>query len=98
MLVYEYTTDDLAEYEAPEYFPPVTNNHALCTKITNEEIRVPEEKLVKSAYPGALFDVYYPGFPTTKHLKYKVTFNSIRKQNFMLGNQINIVLCIFRAI
>ncbi|KAF5282795.1 hypothetical protein FQR65_LT02792 [Abscondita terminalis] len=70
MLVYEYTSEKLSEYPAPRYFPPVKESHVKCTLVHIGEIRVPISKLVKGAYPGCKFDVYYPGFPTMKHLKY----------------------------
>lgn len=70
MLVYEYTSEDLGNVEAPQYFPPVRHSHAQDTPVTIEEIRVPREKLVKGPCPGAITDTYFPGFPTFKHLKY----------------------------
>ncbi|KAK9879471.1 hypothetical protein WA026_006540 [Henosepilachna vigintioctopunctata] len=71
MLCYTYTKENLGLYESPMYFPDVTINHANVTNLTIDEIRVPMDKLVKGAYPGVLFDVYYPGFPTLKHLNYQ---------------------------
>lgn len=72
MLVYTYTPESLGGCNAPSYFPPIKENHAKCQHMTIEDIRVPVEKLVKGVYPGAVTDVYYPGFPTFKHLKYTV--------------------------
>lgn len=72
MLVFNYTPTNLGIYKAPNYFPTIPECHAGCKKITNEDIRVPIEQLVKGAYPGVKVGVYYPGFPTFKHLKYKV--------------------------
>lgn len=73
MLVYTYTDENLGNYSAPSYFPPVKENHAECIRLFNNDIKVPIEKLVKGAYPGVAMDVYYPGFPTFKHLKYTVS-------------------------
>ncbi|XP_017777725.1 PREDICTED: 5'-3' exoribonuclease 1 [Nicrophorus vespilloides] len=70
MLVFEYSQSDNGSYEAPEYFPVIMNHHASWNLLTINDIRVPKEKLIKGAYPGAKMDVYYPGFPTLKHLKY----------------------------
>lgn len=72
MRVYSYTEEDLGEYPAPSYFPQIKSNHAKCDFLSIEDIRVPIEKLVKGAYPGVKLDIYYPGFPTLKHLKYTV--------------------------
>lgn len=77
MSVYTYTKSDLGSYEAPEYFPPVKVNHAHYQPLTVEEIRVSPEKLVKGLYPGISMFVYYPGFPTMRHLNYRVSnFNN----------------------
>lgn len=72
MLIYEHTATVQPSYEAPEYFPTVQPNYAICQELTIEEIRVPQEKLIKGAYPGVKQDIYFPGFPTMKHLKYEV--------------------------
>jgi 5'-3' exoribonuclease 1 len=82
MLVYEYVEDDLGVYNAPDYFPNIVRNQARCTSINVEDIRVPKEKLVKGAYPGARFDVFYPGFPTLKHLKYESKLKKSRVKVF----------------
>ncbi|XP_060517739.1 5'-3' exoribonuclease 1 [Cylas formicarius] len=71
MLVYTYTDKDLGPYEAPDYFPTVKHSHSELQCFSVDDIRVPKEKLIKGAYPGANMDVYYPGFPTMKHLKYE---------------------------
>lgn len=72
MLVYEYTSENLGQFESPGYFPSITSSHAACQRICIKDIQVPKDKLIKGAYPGAKFDVYYPGFPTLKHLEYEV--------------------------
>ncbi|XP_008193749.1 5'-3' exoribonuclease 1 isoform X2 [Tribolium castaneum] len=86
MLVYEYTDEDLGVYEPPSYFPKVVNR-ARCTPVNIEDIRVPKDKLVKGAYPGVVFDVYYPGFPTLKHLKYESKFKKARVKVFEMPSR-----------
>ncbi|XP_044268734.1 5'-3' exoribonuclease 1 isoform X2 [Tribolium madens] len=86
MLVYEYTDEDLGVYEPPSYFPKVVNR-ARCTPVNIEDIRVPKEKLVKGAYPGVVLDVYYPGFPTLKHLKYESKFKKARVKVFEMPSR-----------
>lgn len=73
MLVYNYIEECLGGYSAPSYFPPVKENHAQCVALSIDDIKVPVEKLVKGAYPGVVMNIYYPGFPTFKHLKYTVS-------------------------
>lgn len=72
MLIYNYTSISLGLYESPGHFPNVTKNYAQCERVFCDDIRVARDKLIKGAYPGVLMDVFYPGFPTMKHLKYKV--------------------------
>lgn len=73
MLVYVYTEQSLGSYPAPSYFPPIKENHAQCVPTSVDEIKVPIDKLIKGRYPGVALDVFYPGFPTFKHLKYTVS-------------------------
>ncbi|XP_030763279.1 LOW QUALITY PROTEIN: 5'-3' exoribonuclease 1-like [Sitophilus oryzae] len=82
MLVYTFTSQDMGQYDAPGYFPPVKRNRAKLMPLTIESIRVPRDKLVKGAYPGASFDVYYPGFPTMKHLKYTAQLEKAKVRVF----------------
>ncbi|XP_049842599.1 5'-3' exoribonuclease 1 [Schistocerca gregaria] len=71
MLVYKYTDDDLGVYEAPEYFPPLETNHAKVIEVWRDELNVEKKDLIKGLWPGAKLDVYYPGFPTMKHIPHK---------------------------
>ncbi|KAJ8916294.1 hypothetical protein NQ315_016435 [Exocentrus adspersus] len=84
MLVYKYTADNKGPYPAPEYFPPVPENHTELVKMRYDEILLPKEKLIKGAYPGVLMDIYYPGFPTMKHLHYK---SEVRKAKVRVFEQ-----------
>ncbi|KAK9681238.1 Xrn1 helical domain [Popillia japonica] len=70
MTIYQYISTPQGEYQAPEYFPPVVPHYATWSQVTIDDIRMPTEKLIKGAYPGVILDIYFPGFPTTKHLKY----------------------------
>lgn len=73
MLAYMYTARNNGPYPAPCYFSEVPKNHTEVKAMMYTDILVPKEKLIKGAYPGAHMDTYYPGFPTMKHLKYKVS-------------------------
>lgn len=70
MYVYSYTKDDLGLYVAPEYFPKLSKNHAKLEEIKWQDIMVPKEKLVKGLCPNIRLDVYFPGFPTLKHVEH----------------------------
>lgn len=74
MLIYTYTPTDNGEYWAPEYFPTILSNHTELELMSYDDILIPKDKLVKGAHPGTQSNLYYPGFPTMKHLKYRVCF------------------------
>jgi len=45
---------------------------ARVTDISQDGFVIPIERQRKGVCPGARLDVYFPGFPTLKHLKYTV--------------------------
>ncbi|CAH2012828.1 unnamed protein product [Acanthoscelides obtectus] len=71
MLIYKHTNIDKGPYIAPEYFPPIPHNYTDVKTMRYTDVLLPKEKIVKGLYPEVKLDVYYPGFPTMKHLKYK---------------------------
>lgn len=73
MIIYEYTPTCLGSYSAPDYFPPVPSVHAKSTNVYIEDIRIAQDNLIKGVYPGVDMGIYYPGFPTMKHLRYTVS-------------------------
>ncbi|RZC39325.1 5'-3' exoribonuclease 1 like, partial [Asbolus verrucosus] len=86
MLIYVHSEENIGVFKAPNYFPDV-ENHAHCTPVNVEDIRVPRDKLVKGAYPGAHFDVFYPGFPTMKHLKYESKLKKAKVKVFEMPSR-----------
>lgn len=68
MLVYTYSKDALGNYPAPQYFPEVESTHAACQPVWRSEWEVPFDKLRKGLMEGVKLDVYFPGFPTLKHI------------------------------
>jgi 5'-3' exoribonuclease 1 len=64
----------LGLYEAPQYFPPLKINHAAVCKKTRDDINVDCSRLVKGLCPNVRLDVYFPGFPTLKHIPHTVSF------------------------
>ncbi|XP_076269715.1 5'-3' exoribonuclease pacman [Rhynchophorus ferrugineus] len=84
MYLFSYTNDDLGRLEAPDYFPVVRHNHAKIVTMSLQDIRIPKEKLIKGIYPGAVFDIFYPGFPTMKHLQY---VGNLEKAKIRVFNQ-----------
>lgn len=72
-LCYEYVPDTLAPYasSSPEVFPDIISNHARLTLIPKDEYQLPSKLIRKGILKGTRLDVYFPGFPTFKHLPHK---------------------------
>ena len=93
MMVYEYTSTSIGLYKSPQYFPDIDSNFAACQEIWRKEFEVPIEKLKKGLMKGVRLDVYFPGFPTLKHIPHhaklgkesvKVFEQNSRGDNMML--------------
>ena len=93
MLAYTYSSMPLGSYPSPQYFPNIESNMAKCQEIWREEFEVPLQKLRKGLMKGVKLDVYFPGFPTLKHIPHhaklkkesvKVFEQNSRGDNMML--------------
>lgn len=51
------------------------------------QLEVSDEKLVLGPTPGVLRDVYFPGFPTMKHLEYTAEIKSLRIKVFDMASR-----------
>ena len=71
MWVGSYDPDDLGQYKAPAYFPTIERSHCNFLRVFREEWSVPIEKLRKGLMAGAKLDVFFPGFPTLKHIRHQ---------------------------
>lgn len=78
---------------SPTSFDISERNLALCRPIFREEFEVPIASLNKGLMKGVRLDVYFPGFPTLKHIPHrakpskegvKVFEQSSRGENMML--------------
>ncbi|KAL3861178.1 hypothetical protein ACJMK2_007243 [Sinanodonta woodiana] len=69
-LMYQYTTDCLGEYPSrcPAAFPDIAFNHAKMTEIDMFTFRFNEAEGKKGLLDNVRQDVFYPGFPTFKHI------------------------------
>jgi len=106
MLQYDHTTD--AQGTESGFYNFANISHVYCTekKIWNEDIMVKSNKTVCIELPFAARTVFFPGFPTMKHLKYDVnrksiyitffTFLKIFQNNFSL--KLNLVVLEFLII
>ena len=76
MCVYTFSKESLGKYEAPAYFPPIELNHAKNNPVLRSEWDVPMERLRKGLMKGVKLDVFFPGFPTLKHIPHKARFKA----------------------
>lgn len=54
----------------PNVLSDVSNCIANVEEISMDYFRIPQERVVHGLLPGVKLDVYFPGFPTTKHIEY----------------------------
>lgn len=69
MHLYSYTDENGCVYKATTYFPEIIS-HVNVSVISREDIFVPKEQLVRGLSPGFDLNMYYPGFPILRHIRY----------------------------
>lgn len=74
MLQYDHCDED--QGSLPEFLAQPMIAHIFCktTQINRAEILVSEDKMIFGPCAGASVDVYFPGFPTMRHLKHSVFY------------------------
>ncbi|CAG9784859.1 unnamed protein product [Diatraea saccharalis] len=82
MLVYNWTSTSQGPVNAPSYFPPIVDCHAIESKVWRQQLDVPESQLRRGMLPNAKRDMLFPGFPTMKHLKYQASLKKSKVKVF----------------
>ncbi|KAJ9598748.1 hypothetical protein L9F63_026718, partial [Diploptera punctata] len=82
MLIYTHTDKDLGVYDAPEFFPAVKHNHASAVAASRDDVYVDPKRLVKGLCSGVRLDVYFPGFPTLKHIPHTAKLQKCKVKVF----------------
>lgn len=82
MLQYDYCSKSQGFIKGIFGLPDLGNSFCTEKTVTREEVYVPEDKLVLGPSAGSLHDIYFPGFPTMKHLTYCSTLQSGRVRVF----------------
>lgn len=84
MLQYDYTGNDQgATPDSPYGQAGVASTFCIESPVYRESIQVPEERLVFGPCAGAMdIDVYFPGFPTFRHLKHSAALRNERVKVF----------------
>ena len=71
MIAYTLSSESLGTYHAPQYFQTIDRNLAAAQPVWRKEWEVPLEQLQKGLMKGVKLDVYFPGFPTLKHIAHR---------------------------
>ena len=71
----QYSSEEQGSYPAPAHFPPVERSHCRFQRVRREEWDVPLAGLRKGLMAGARLDVFFPGFPTLKHIRHVATLS-----------------------
>ncbi|KAM7349373.1 5'-3' exoribonuclease pacman isoform 1-T2 [Cochliomyia hominivorax] len=82
MLQYDYHPE--SQGQAPGVYSLKALYHVFCTEkpLWSQDIIISPEKTVCVELPNAARTVYFPGFPTMKHLKYKFEIKNARVKVF----------------
>ncbi|XP_036318531.1 5'-3' exoribonuclease 1 isoform X1 [Rhagoletis pomonella] len=82
MMQYDYNPEP--QESVPGIFSMKALYHVFCTekKIWSKEIAIPSDKTVCVELPNAARTVFFPGFPTMKHLKYNFELKCARIRVF----------------
>ncbi|XP_052760032.1 5'-3' exoribonuclease 1-like [Mya arenaria] len=72
-LLYEYVEEPGEPYPSilPEAFPDIAVNHARLTKVQQDDHHIDPARLKMGILPGARLDVFFPGFPTLRHIPHR---------------------------
>jgi len=70
MWIGTYSVEDMGQYKSPTYFPNIEKSHCKLDTVYREEWDVPLHKLKKGLMEGVKLDVFFPGFPTLKHIRH----------------------------
>ncbi|KAJ8320860.1 hypothetical protein KUTeg_002447 [Tegillarca granosa] len=87
--MYEYVDEFLDAYPTslPGTYPDIAVNHALCTKIPVDELCVHPSMLRKGLLDTVKLDVFFPGFPTLKHIPHKAELKKEGVKVFQMASR-----------
>jgi 5'-3' exoribonuclease 1 len=71
MFQYEYDSVGQGRIEGVANFPSISNALCKMTEVSRDDVFVPENKIIFGPTKKGASVLYYPGFPTMKHLKYR---------------------------
>jgi 5'-3' exoribonuclease 1 len=66
----------------PSIMPNITVNHAKCETLDPDAFRLPINRIHKGLCDGVKLDVYFPGFPTLRHIPHEAVLKKERVRVF----------------
>lgn len=82
MFAYSFVKEDQGEIPGVYGFPRLSKNYAKVEHIMREQVLEGTKDLILSERKHALTDIYFPGFPTMKHLEYTADLRNNRVRVF----------------
>ncbi|XP_074653880.1 5'-3' exoribonuclease 1-like isoform X2 [Tubulanus polymorphus] len=87
-IMYRFTEQSLGTYKsANPAFPDILFNHAKESEIGAELYRLKPKEIKKGLCEGVRMDVYYPGFPTMKHIKHSAYLEKCNVKVFQMNSR-----------
>ncbi|XP_053379748.1 5'-3' exoribonuclease 1-like isoform X2 [Mercenaria mercenaria] len=88
-LLFEYTPEpgDVYPSPLPDHFPDIAISHSKLTQVHMDEFRIPGYLLKKGILPGAKLDVFFPGFPTLKHIRHHAVLSKEGVKVFQMNSR-----------
>lgn len=71
-MLFTYSNEPLGSYKSPlpESFPDVKCNRARMQELDKDAFHIPKEKIKQGLLDGINYEIYFPGFPTFKHIEH----------------------------
>lgn len=82
MFEYSFVKEDQGEIPGVYGLPRLHKNYAKVEHISREQVLEATKDLILSVRSNAMTDIYFPGFPTMKHLKYTADLRNNRVRVF----------------
>ncbi|XP_036369646.1 5'-3' exoribonuclease 1 isoform X4 [Octopus sinensis] len=88
--LYQYSSECLEKYPSTlSKLPDVHYNHALCTYVPLDAFHTPVNILKKSLLTNDKQNVYFPGFPTFKHIRHRAELKKDGVKVFQFNSKLD---------
>ncbi|XP_070562062.1 5'-3' exoribonuclease 1-like isoform X2 [Ptychodera flava] len=88
-LLYTYDEQNSVVYPSslPDHFPDISASHARCTQVPLERFHIDPKTMRKGLLRGTKEGVYYPGFPTMKHIPHSAKLRKCGVKVFQMNSR-----------